>query len=152
MRRIATSRMPQHALTAPGAAEGPRIAGLVERARELHAIATAVNTVMSPAIAAECSVANVRGQRLVMLVRSSTAAARVRLLAPTLLDAARRASGLALEQLTVKVVPAETVPTAKPAIASSLSAAAAEHLSSAAAATADPEMRALLLRLASLAD
>jgi hypothetical protein len=144
--------MPLHALTAPALTDGPRIAGLVERARELHAIATAVSTALPPALAAECGVANVRGQRLVVLVSSSTAAARLRLLAPSVLAAARSASGLALEQLTVKVAQVETVPTVDSTRSPPLSQTAAAHLSSAAAATADPEMRALLLRLASLAE
>ena len=152
MQRIATSRMPLHALTSSALADGPRIAGLVERARELHAIATAVATALPPALAAECGVANVRGQRLVVLVRSSTAAARIRLLSPSILAAARSASGLALQELTVKVAQVETVPTVDSTRSSSLSRTAAEHLSCAASATADPEMRALLLRLASMAE
>jgi hypothetical protein len=151
MRRKATSRMPLHALTPPTHADAPRIAGLVERARELHAIATAVSAALSPTLAAECEVANVRGSRLIVLVRSSTAAARIRLLAPALLDAARRSSGLALESVTVKVAPASTVPTVTTAAAPSLSPAAAAHLKHAADSVADPELRAVLLRLASLA-
>jgi len=68
-----------------------------------------------------------------------------------LMAEARLVSGLKIEKFAVKVAPLPPVPPEqtrrKP-----LSNAAAEHLKTAARSLADPELRAVYLRLASLAE
>jgi hypothetical protein len=86
-----------------------------------------------------------------MLTRSAAAATRLRLMAPGLLEAARQASGIALTELAVRVTATAPVPTGIAAESRPLSPAGAEHLARAARSVADPELRALFLKLASLA-
>ena len=138
------------ALSAP-ITDAPRFAALVERARELAVVASAVTAALPGALATECTVANIRQHRLIMLAASATAAARLRLLAPGVLQAAREVSGQALVELTIKVTATQSVPTDPRAESRPLSHAAADHLARAASSLADPELRALFQKLASLA-
>jgi len=117
----------------------------------LETIASAVSATLPPALSRAVTLANVREQRLVVLADSGAAAARVRLLAPQVLRAARDASGLALSELTVKVTSTAAAPPDMAIEHRSLSRAAADHLAHAAESMADPELRVLLSKLASLA-
>jgi hypothetical protein len=72
-------------------------------------------------------------------------------MAPQVLEAARQASGIALTELTLRVTATAPVPSDIAAEFRPLSLAGAEHLARAAQSVADPELRALFLKLASLA-
>jgi hypothetical protein len=149
--RPPSTRRPLPVFSTPAAAEAPRLAALLERARELEAITSAITTTLPRALAAECTVANIRKERLVVLAHSASAATRLRLMAPQVLEAARQASGLALTELAVRVTATAPVPSDIAAEFRPLSLAGAEHLARAAQSVADPELRALFLKLASLA-
>ena len=149
--RPPSTRRPLPVFSTPAAAEAPRLAALLERARELEAISSAISTTLPPALAAECTVANIRKERLVVLTRSAAAATRLRLMAPQLLETARQASGIALTELHVRVTATAPVPPEAATESRPLSPAGAEHLARAANSVADPELRALFLKLASLA-
>lgn len=130
--------------------DAPSLAGLVEHARYLDALDKALRDTLPAPLSGLCRLANVRGSRMVLLASSPNVAARLRLLQPSLVDAANRVTGRQIDSLTVKVSPAPPVPPGavprKP-----LSNTAATHLGDAAAILADPELRDLFLRLAALA-
>ena len=124
---------------------------LALRARALDALDGRLRHHMPAALARECRLADVRNGRLVFLATSSTWATRVRLHQATLLAEARAAMGDTVEHLVVKVAALPPVPPG-PARRKPLSATAANHLRTAAKSTADPELQALYLNLAVLAD
>ena len=94
--------------------------------------------------------ANVDAQHLTVLARSSTVAARLRTLQDALLAQTATLIGQRPDKLAVKVAPLP--PAVGPATGSKpLSSTAAAFLGSAAQAVADPELKDLLRRLASLA-
>jgi len=100
------------------------------------------------AMAGQCRLANVEKDRLVFLVNAPVWKNKLRLMADVLLDAAA-AAGHPARALVVKVVPEfaispETV-TGKP-----LSEAVRESLRATAQSVKDPDLRAQLLKLASL--
>ena len=123
---------------------------LADRARFLDRLDGKLRHHLPESLARECRLADLRNGRLVFLARSPTWATRLRLRQATLLAEARAASGDAVEHLVVKVATLPPVlqepPRSKP-----LSTTAANHLRSAAKTTADPELQALYLQLASLA-
>jgi hypothetical protein len=125
-------------------------AGLVQRARELEALDLAVRGTLPAALASQSRLANIRGSRLVYVTASSAAAARLRTLAPELLAAASRHAGRRFDAVSIKVARLDAVPPAQPR-RKPLSRAAAAQLDGAASAIADPELQAVLRRLASLA-
>jgi hypothetical protein len=124
---------------------------LALRARALDALDGRLRHHMSAALARECRLADVRNGRLVFLATSSTWATRVRLHQAALLAEARAAMGDTVEHLVVKVAALPPVPP-EPARRKPLSAAAANHLRTAANTTRDLELKALYLNLASLAE
>jgi hypothetical protein len=126
------------------------LATLIERAQLLDALDVALRDALPPPLAQHCRVANVRGTRLVVLASSSTVAARLRTLQVELLSAANRLTGVRLNELAVKVAALPALPQGQTA-AKPLSTAAASSLSDAAAILADPELRDLFLRMASMA-
>lgn len=149
MRRRATRPESAPPGLKPALAE-PSIAALVERARLLGALDTALRHALPAGLARDCRVANVDAQHLTVLARSSTVAARLRTLQDTLLAQTATLIGQRPDKLAVKVAPLPPAPL--PASASKpLSGAAAAFLGSAAQAVADPELKDLLRRLASLA-
>lgn len=101
-------------------------------------------------LSGHCVLANVRGNTLVFLADSPLWATKLRLFHPALVDLARRRVSSELNRLSVKVARFDPVPP-EPAATKPLSDVAATHLKEAAGSQADPELRDLLLRLASLA-
>lgn len=130
--------------------DAPSLAGLIAHARVLDTLDKALRDTLPAPLSGLCRLANVRGTRMVLLASSPNVAARLRLLQPSLIDAANRVTGRRIESLSVKVAPAPPIPPGqlprKP-----LSNTAAAHLGDAAGILADPELRDLFLRLASLA-
>ncbi len=99
----------------------------------------------------QCCLADVRAGRVVFLASSPAWAAKLRLLQSQILSHAREALGADLRTFAVKVADLAPVPP-EPARRKPLSLAAAEHLKAAAKSLSDPELRALYLKLASLAE
>ena len=127
----------------------PGLAGLVARAKELDALDRTLRGALPPQLADRCRLANVDGSRLVFLANSPAVAARLRQMQDELFRHAAATSGLRFERFTVKVAAVPAVPPAAPL--EPLSPAASAHLADSARLLADPELRDLFLRLASLA-
>jgi hypothetical protein len=127
----------------------PVLAGLVARARELDALDRTLRGALPPQLANRCRLANVDGSRLVFLAHSPAVAARLRQLQAELFRHAAETTGQRFDKFTVKVAAVPAVPPAAPL--EPLSPAASAHLAETARLLADPEMRDLFLRLASLA-
>lgn len=123
---------------------------LAARARFLDLLDGRLRHLLPEALARECRLADLRNGRLVFIATSPTWATRLRLHQASLLTEARAASGDTIEYLAVKVAPLPPAPP-EPISSKPLSAAAANHLRSAAKTIADPELQALYLKLASLA-
>jgi len=127
------------------------VAALTARARALDALDRKLRQSLPDPLRHQCRLADVRSGRLVFLASSSVWAAKLRLNQAALLTDARKVSGMAIEKFTVKVAPLPPV-SPEQTRRKPLSHAAAEHLKTAARSVADPELRAVYLRLASLAD
>ena len=127
------------------------VAALTARARALDALDHKLRQPLPDPLRHQCRLADIRAGRLVFLASSSAWAAKLRLQQTALLAEARKISGLTIEKFAVKVAP---LPSLSPEQTrrKPLSHAAAEHLKAAARSVADPELRAVYLRLASLAD
>jgi hypothetical protein len=123
---------------------------LADRARALDLLDGKLRHLLPETLARECHLADLRNGRLVFIATSATWATRLRLHQSKLLSEARTATGSTVELFAVKVAPLPPVPP-EPTRAKPLSTAAANHLRSAAKTTADPELQALYLELASLA-
>ena len=130
--------------------EGADFAGLVQRARDLEALDLALRGTLPAALASQSRLANIHGSRLVYVTASSAAAARLRTLAPDLLAAVTRLTGRRFDTVSIKVARLNAVPPAQPR-RKPLSRTAAAQLDGAASAISDPELQAILRRLASLA-
>lgn len=98
-----------------------------------------------------CCLADVRAGRIVFLASTPAWAAKLRLMQNLLLAQARQVLGADVKVFTVKVADLAPVPP-EPARRKPLSPAAAEHLTAAARSLSDPELKALYLQLASLAE
>lgn len=127
------------------------VASLIERARALEALDLRLRLTLPPALRPHCCLADARQGRVVFLADSSTWAAKLRLHQTPILTEAHRALGQPFKSFAVKVAPLPSVPP-EPARRKPLSHTAAEHLSKAAATLADPELRVLFLKMASLAE
>jgi hypothetical protein len=136
-------RRPKAALAEPG------LAGLVARAKQLDALDRTLRGALPPELASRCRFANADGARLVFLADSPAVAARLRQLQSELLGRAADATGQRFDKLTVKVAAVPAVPPAAPQ--QPLSPTASAHLAATARLLADPELRDLFLRMASLA-
>ena len=127
------------------------VAALVARARALEALDLKLRLSLPEPLRRQCCLADLGAGRLVFLATSPAWAAKLRFHQTALLAEARAISGLQVGKFAVKVAPLPPVPPEqvrrKP-----LSRAAAEHLKTAAQSVADPELRAVYLRLASLAE
>ena len=123
---------------------------LIARAQWLNALDQLLRQSLPPALRDQCKLANVRGDRLVFLVRSPAVGPKLRMLSADLLLAAQQ-FGLTVDQLTVKVATMEPVPQDSTS-RTPLSPAARENLRATALTVNDPELRDQLLRLASMAD
>ena len=143
------SPRPCPVLSAPGVQKeiGPT---LLARARWLAQVDRMLRQVLPAELAGHCVLANIRGNALVFLADSPLWATRLRLYHTALVDGARRRVSAELDRLSVKVARFDPVPP-EPFATKPLSNVAATHLKEAASSQADPELRELLLRLASLA-
>lgn len=132
-----------------GTAVSGDLGSVIKRARDLDALDRQLRQSLPPSLAPHVRLGNVRDGRLVFLVTSPVWKAKLRLYADVIRDAAS-AAGLQASGMTVKVATMLPVP---PAAASHapLSSSARDSLRAAADAVADPELRAQLLRMASLA-
>src|ERR1700744_2094976 len=128
---------------------GP-IASLARKARELEALDRALRQTLSSPLREQVRFANLRDDRLVFLASSPAWASRLRLQQTQILAAAR-AIGANAGSVTVKVAPLPP-PDPQPEQSKPLSIAAALHLKAAAKSIHDPELRAMFLELASVAD
>jgi hypothetical protein len=128
---------------------GP-IAALSSRAHELDRLDRQLRQSLPSPLREQVRLADVRNGRLVFLAPTSAWASRLRLTQTQLLGAAR-ALGTRVESVVVKVAPLPPVPE-EPAMRKPLSEATADHLRSTATSLSDPEMRALFLSLASIAE
>ena len=95
--------------------------------------------------------ADIGPKRLVFLADSSAWASKLRFHQTALLALARQVSGLPADQFAVKVAPLPPVPPGQTR-RTPLSKTAAEHLKTAARSVADPELKAVYLQMASLAE
>jgi hypothetical protein len=141
----------KRASTAKSIGECAPVAALVARARALDALDRQLRQPLPDALRRQCCLASVRDGRIVFLASSSAWATKLRLYQTAILAEARVISGLQVDKFAVKVAPLPPVPTGstrrKP-----LSKAAADHLKAAAKSLSDPELQAVYLRLASLAE
>lgn len=146
VRGATRSALPPRALEALA---GTGLANLVERARWLDALDPVLRQSLPATLADQCKLANVDDKHLVFLVSAPVWKAKLRLHADALLDAAA-AAGLKARTLVVKVsTPVPVVP-AGTGSAKPLSEAVRDSLRATAQSVSDPELRAQLLRLASL--
>jgi len=127
------------------------IAALTQRARALDALDRKLRQPLPDALRRQCRLADVRAGRLVFLATSPVWATKLRMHQAALLAEARVVSGLKIEKFAVKVAPLPPVPPEQ-IRRRPLSYTAAEHLKTAARSIADPELRDVYLRLASLAE
>jgi hypothetical protein len=128
---------------------GP-VAELAKKAGKLAALDRALRQMLPPLLREQVRFANFRGDRLIFLASSPAWASRLRLQQAQILAAAR-AIGANAGSVTVKVAPLPP-PDPQPEQSKPLSATAALHLKAAANSIQDPELRALFLELASVAE
>jgi len=138
-------------LTAKSVGESAPVAALLARARALDALDRQLRQPLPEALRRQCRLATVQAGRIIFLASSSTWATKLRLYQNAIIAHARVTSGLPIEKFTVKVAPLPPAPT-EPARRKPLSKASAEHLKAAARSLVDPDLRAVYLRLASLAE
>lgn len=141
---------PAHAVDATRTARSPSLHSLIERATHLRRLDARLRCQLSEPWAAWFHVANVRSDTLVLVTGQPAVAARLRADQSRLIALAAALWPEPIRQLVVKTIPDYSAPSEEPA--KPLSAAAAKHLRAAAAATDDPELKDLWLRLASLAE
>ena len=130
--------------------EGGSFATLARKAGMLEALDRALRQTLPSPLREQVRFANLRNDRLVFLASSPAWASRLRLMQTQILATAS-AIGTHASSVTVKVAPQPPVAT-QPDRSKPLSPAAATHLRAAAASLTDPELRALYLELASLAE
>ena len=135
---------PQALQAAASAGLGP----LIERARMLDKLDKLLRQNLPTAMAGQCRLANVEKDRLVFLVNAPVWKNKLRLMADVLLDAAA-AAGHPARALVVKVVP-EFAVSSETVAGKPLSEAVRESLRATAQSVKDPDLRAQLLKLASL--
>lgn len=127
------------------------VAALAQRARALDALDRQLRQPLPEPLRRHVQLADISADRLVFLASSSAWASKLRFFQTAILANARQVSGLPTAKFTVKVAPLPPVPPEqirrKP-----LSKIAADHLKTAARSIADPELQAVYLRLASLAE
>lgn len=128
---------------------GP-VNALAEKAGKLEALDRALRQTLPLPLRDQVRFANLRDDRLVFLASSPAWASRLRLQQTQILSAAR-AIGTHAGSVTVKVAPLPP-PDLPPEQSKPLSAAAALHLKAAAHSIQDPELRAMFLELASVAE
>ncbi|WP_449427547.1 DciA family protein [Rhodanobacter umsongensis] len=125
-------------------------ATLARKAGALEALDRALRQTLPSPLREQVKFADLRHDRLVFLASSPAWASRLRLMQTQILATAR-AIGTCASSVTVKVAP-QPPANIEPDRSKPLSPAAASHLRAAAASLTDPELRALFLKLASLAE
>lgn len=150
--------MPPGDSAPPRDARGPKLAAqyanvtaLAAQARAREDLDRRLRQALPPPLNEQIRLAGVRDGHAVLLTPSPAWAARVRM-AQTQILAALHALGAQADSVTVKIVPAPLPQPASVAASVPLSRATAQHLRAAAKAVADPELRALFLEMASLAE
>jgi hypothetical protein len=127
------------------------VAALAQRARALDALDRQLRQPLPEPLRRHVRLADISADRLVFLASSSAWASKLRFHQTAILANARQVSGLPTAKFAVKVAPLPPVPPEqirrKP-----LSKIAADHLKTAARSIADPELQAVYLRMASLAE
>jgi hypothetical protein len=126
-------------------------ATLARKAGALEALDRALRQALPLPLREQVRFADLRHDRLVFLASSPAWASRLRLMQTQILATAR-AIGTCAGSVTVKVAPHQPPANVEPDRSKPLSPAAASHLRAAAASVTDPELRALFLGLASLAE
>ncbi|TAN04388.1 MAG: DUF721 domain-containing protein [Rhodanobacteraceae bacterium] len=126
------------------------IADLAARARELDHLSQRIVPLLPTPLRDHVSHAGLRNDRVLLLVESPAWATRVRMEQSRIL-AAVHSLGLAATSVAAKVM---SIPTSRvdSATVRSPSPRTAQHLRAAAMAISDPELHALFLELAALAD
>ncbi len=143
------------AISASLAAEAgltPLRGNLLSRLQDNLRLSKALTAFIPPALVPQVRFATLRQSRLVFLADNAAAASRLRLMQAELLAAARRAGVADAVGLVVKVVPREVFDTIESPVAKTLSDEARRQLRAASTAAADPEISALLDRLARAGD
>ena len=140
-----TAAPPQALQAAATAGLGP----LIQRAQLLGRLDQVLRQTLPPAMANQCRMANVDKDKLVFLVSAPVWKAKLRLMADALLDAAA-AAGHPARALVVKVVPDLGAPAMAASVGKPLSQAVRDSLRATAQSVNDPDLRAQLLKLASL--
>ena len=138
--------------TPPQALQAAATAGLgslIQRAQMLGRLDQVLRQTLPPAMANQCRMANVDKDKLVFLVSAPVWKAKLRLQANALLDAAA-AAGYPARALVVKVVPDLNAPVLAASVGKPLSQAVRDSLRATAQSVNDPDLRAQLLKLASL--
>ena len=125
-------------------------ATLAKKADVLEALDRALRQTLPSPLREQVRFANLRNDRLVFLASSPAWATRLRLMQTQILATAH-AIGTSASSLTVKVALQPPL-IIEPDRSKPLSPAAANHLRATAASLSDPELRALFLELASLAE
>ena len=143
----ATSPNPQR--RALEAASEPVLARVIERARWLAGLDALLRQSLPATLAGQVKLANVDENHLVFLAASPVWKAKLRHCGH-LVEAAATAAGLAPRTLLVKVSPEVAAPIGAQHHGKPLSEAARTSLRATALSLADPDLRAQLLRLASL--
>jgi hypothetical protein len=139
---------PASPLQALQAAADAGLGLIIERARWLDGFDALLRQSLPAALAGQCRLANVDHDKLVFQVNAPVWKSKLRLHADVLLDAAA-AAGHPARTLVVKVVPATPISRGDTA-GKPLSHAVRESLRTTAQSVGDPELRAQLLKLASL--
>lgn len=117
-------------MTALDAALSGSAAAPLRRALQLDALEQQLRPLLPPSLAAHCRLANVTADKLVFLVDSPVWKAKLRLIAPQLVELAR-SIGLSVTEVTARMqlpVPAPTGPIAPGPAKRPVSAAAREAL------------------------
>lgn len=135
--------------TAKAVSDCAPVASLREHARALAALDLRLRRTLPPALRDQVRLADLRDGRIVFLAPTPATAARLRTCRDDLLAAAHEL-GVQADAVVVKVAPIPT-DTYVPAKAKPLPHTAADHLRKAAQSLSDHELKALFLKLASLA-
>jgi hypothetical protein len=146
-KRKASSPQPEKVL----AVGTPALSHLLKHAARLRRLDYQLRLQLAWAESAPFELANVRTGILVLTTPLATVASRLRLEQTRIIEAASRSWGSPITKLVVKTVPAMAHKSPAPA-PQALSSAAAQQLRAAACVSSDPELRDLLLRMASFAE
>jgi len=125
------------------------VAALRDRARALAGLDLRLRRTLPQPLQDQVRLADLRHGRIVFLAPTPATAARLRTCSDDLLSTAH-ALGAQADTVVVKVAPIQT-DTYRPPEAKPLPGAAADHLRKAAQSLSDHELKALFLKLASLA-